>query len=629
MVRRSRVPWGSVVSSKIDWGPGETRPLAIPARVLPARWKPSLRILLLLLGAVVLLPAAGLLGFGVMVARQNTAELWHQQSRHAIDRLADGVSNELAPIRKASDYLAALVRRGDVDPADTRALAGHLTAALAGLPQASDLAVIDTAYNVTVVNRDRQRTSRANWSNDEAIRRAVGTARAREESYWPGFFFAESARSTRLELHTPLRRDGRYLGLLVAVVTTAGLSRQVAGVGQDLGGTAFILSGHTDVVAHPRLTGPVPGLSDERPLPSIDDLDDPVLAGIWSQRDRTPHRYRLLDTTQSHVGRIAGNDHFYLYRQIDGVGPQPWLIGLHRPLENLIAPFRRSWLLLGAGLAAIVASAACLLHISGRLSAPVEELASRARRLARFDWSGPPLREGAVQEIDQASQAVNRLAAGLNKAAAYLPANLVQRLLLNDAPDAARSATRDITIMFTDIAGFSTIASGLSPARTVELLNAHFGLLVPCVAATGGTIDKFIGDGLMAFWGAPEPCDDHAERALSAALDIQAALRRENLGRQARGLPAVRIRIGLHSGPALVGTIGAPGRVDYTAVGDSVNVAQRLEGLARSFMGAADDSIILMSHATVTRIGTGMESFSLGRHLLPGHGGEFEIYRLA
>jgi adenylate cyclase len=107
------------------------------------------------------------------------------------------------------------------------------------------------------------------------------------------------------------------------------------------------------------------------------------------------------------------------------------------------------------------------------------------------------------------------------------------------------------------------------------------------------------------------------------------AVRRENAARQAAGLEPIRIRIGLHSGPAVVGNIGAPGRVDYTVVGDTVNVARRMESLSKSLAWDRQEAIILVSSGTIQHLGLGFESFSIGAHSLKGRDGPVEIFRLA
>ena len=165
--------------------------------------------------------------------------------------------------------------------------------------------------------------------------------------------------------------------------------------------------------------------------------------------------------------------------------------------------------------------------------------------------------------------------------------------------------------------------------RLADLLNEHFALLNEAIEAEGGTIDKYIGDSVMAFWGAPEDQPDHAARACRAALQIAQALGDDNRRRQADGKAPIRLRIGIHSGTAVVGNIGAPGRVNYTLVGDTVNIAQRLEGLAKDVGVAPDaDAVILVSEETQAELPSDFALDAEGQHELRGHSGTVAVYRL-
>jgi class 3 adenylate cyclase len=147
------------------------------------------------------------------------------------------------------------------------------------------------------------------------------------------------------------------------------------------------------------------------------------------------------------------------------------------------------------------------------------------------------------------------------------------------------------------------------------------------VEAEHGTIDKYIGDSVMAFWGAPVSDPDHALHAARAALGIAETLAHDNRRRAKKGLAPVRIRIGLHTGLAIVGNVGAPGRVNYTLIGDTVNAAQRLEQLGKSFDDGTADCIILASAALAAHLPQDIPRQAVGDQTLRGMG-IFEVYRL-
>jgi adenylate cyclase len=156
--------------------------------------------------------------------------------------------------------------------------------------------------------------------------------------------------------------------------------------------------------------------------------------------------------------------------------------------------------------------------------------------------------------------------------------------------------SRDVTLLFSDIRGFTTLSESRTPQQVVELLNRYFSRQVDVIFRHGGTLDKFIGDAIMACWGAPIDDPDQARHAVAAALDMADAL--QAFKRELGDLEAdFDVGIGIHSGPAVVGLIGSDARREYTAIGDTVNLASRIEGLTK---GVAR---ILVSEETMRRCG--------------------------
>lgn len=163
----------------------------------------------------------------------------------------------------------------------------------------------------------------------------------------------------------------------------------------------------------------------------------------------------------------------------------------------------------------------------------------------------------------------------------YVADAVVDELLRNDLGDPLKPRRCEVTTLIADMQGYTTHVAALPLEQAAELTRAFLDCLTGPVLAGRGTLDKFTGDGLVAFWGAPLPVADHADQALAAAGEILAAIHRFNAARAAQGLAPVRVRIGIESGNALAGDFGSAARSIYTAVGDSVNVASRLETAAR------------------------------------------------
>lgn len=209
----------------------------------------------------------------------------------------------------------------------------------------------------------------------------------------------------------------------------------------------------------------------------------------------------------------------------------------------------------------------------------------------------------------------------------YVAEEVVEKLLASgQLPDLGGDAFQ-VTVLFSDIRNFTTISESLHPHQVVEMLNTYFSQACEPILEQGGTVDKFIGDAVMAVFGSPAPYPDHARRALNAALAVAAraqefrAWMAQRFGDQ--GLPEFKIGIGLHTGEAIVGNIGSPKRLEFTAIGDTVNTASRLEGLTKE-MGC----VILASRDTINTAGPGVVTGKREIRTVKGRKEPIEVYEV-
>ena len=204
-----------------------------------------------------------------------------------------------------------------------------------------------------------------------------------------------------------------------------------------------------------------------------------------------------------------------------------------------------------------------------------------------FDYRVP---EGANDEVGDLARAFNRMAKGLKERelfrqqfSRYVSRQVADKILASPEKSFWDAERRRVTILFSDIRGFTSMAEKMAPEEVLSRLNEYLALMIDIVFAHEGTLDKFIGDAVMALFGAPLSLGNDEERAVRAAMDMQKAVENLNWKWSKKGLPEFKIGIGIHTGDIVVGNLGSDKRMEYSAIGDAVNLASRLEGLNKEY----------------------------------------------
>lgn len=573
----------------------------LPRATVPvkrARIKPSLTTALVLgFGGVILVGMLLVQGISMWSAQKNTRELLADNAQFAVLSLVRETRRRLAPVGELNEYITRLIDAGQIDINDPDVLGETLLTAMAGTDQVYGMAFVYPDGSSVRVRRGRGVLPPAPAPVSAENMRLVTEAGSRYQPYWGKPLWIEPIKSTVISIRTPIWEGDRLRGVLVSVVTVNALSRFIARSGAvPLAANRFVLFGRDHVLAHRLMEKGEFARQADIPLPRLDQVGDPILAKLWQTENRRRLLIALDRNTKGHGMLINGETHIFLYRELTGFGDTPLTVGIYAgPDDGLGAEFRR---LIWAGVAGGIVILICVLaavFLGRRISAPIRALAAGSTAIAELDLEHVArLKPSRLRELDEAADAFNRMTAGLRWFETYVPQQLVQRLMSREAP--VESEHKRITVMFTDIAGFSTLSENMPAAETAAMLNEHFAILVACIEEEGGTVDKYIGDSVMAFWE-PDESGIDVDRALRAALKIRAQVTEDNRTRRLENRVAPRVRIGIHTGNAIVGNIGAPGRVNYTLVGDSVNIAARLEQLCKE-IGAESDAKILISGET-------------------------------
>ena len=227
----------------------------------------------------------------------------------------------------------------------------------------------------------------------------------------------------------------------------------------------------------------------------------------------------------------------------------------------------------------------------------------------------------ASKDLEESEESLKRELAIRSDLGRYLPGELVEQIVRREREMALGGERRDVTILFADVVAFTPLTEKRSPEEVVTILNELFTILTAIVFRHGGTVDKFIGDCVMALWGAPTSQDDHAAKAVAAAEDMFRWLETGNAAWKERFDVTIRLAVGIHTGEAVVGNIGSETRMEYTAIGDAVNVAARLESIARPQQ-------ILVTQATRDAAGDDFEYVDAGTHRLAGKEEPLQLYEV-
>jgi adenylate cyclase len=223
------------------------------------------------------------------------------------------------------------------------------------------------------------------------------------------------------------------------------------------------------------------------------------------------------------------------------------------------------------------------------ISRPIVELDSQVQKIREFDFSeGLPIRS-RMKEIFDLECSINTMRSALRSFGRYVPKEIVKSLVKYGNDVHLGGDRLEISIMFSDVKNFTTISESLPIEELMKLLSTYFDVLSKIVLECGGTIDKYIGDSIMAFWGAPIKIADHAERASLSCLQCLAAIKQQKVW---------TTRFGVHTGEVIVGNIGTSERINYTVIGDAVNVASRLESINKEY-----GTFIMISETVQQKIG--------------------------
>ena len=421
-----------------------------------------------------------------------------------------------------------------------------------------------------------------------------------------------------ITLSAPLR--GNVPGVIAGDLKLDKFSELVHAQRPGKHGTAIIFDAFGALIVHPEFAHLVASarMDPSHPqLPEIGEIRSGLVGAVMRRWDGDD-RYR---------GSFRGeDDHNYFFRlQKFSFRDQFTGYSLMISAEDDFAQDVRNLQIRGIFIALI--AGLCFVPAAwifgGRMSQSLKRITAQASRLRTLAVPDDAPVTSRVTEIHELGRVMVVAQRSISSFARFVPKDIVQGIVDGSISTELHGVRQEVTILFTDVTNFTGIAEAADPNGLMHQTSRHFAALTQAFLAEGGTVDKFIGDSVMVFWNAPHAQSDHVERACRAALSAKAASDALNAQFETEGLPSFAVRLGIHSGEAVVGNVGAAERMNYTALGNSVNLAARLEGLNKEY-----GTTILVSEAVRERADHRFRFKAIASVIAKGMTTETRVYEL-
>lgn len=436
------------------------------------------------------------------------------------------------------------------------------------------------------------------------------------EGYWTDVYIFFTDRQPGITASYPVHgRDGKLLAVFGADIVLNDLSRFLGTLRIGKSGIAFILNDKDEIIAHPNLAMLARG-EDEHLRPTrVHELGDRV-STAFREHDRTGEH--------SFTFKMDGENYNAAFADFPESFQKDWKIGVVVPENEFVGPLvanRQRVLIVIAGILLLAVIVAML--IARNISRPIVQLAKETEKIRDFHLDDEISIRSSIKEIQLMTNAISSMKTGLRAFRRYVPAVLVRQLIKTGEEARIGGKKLELTVFFSDITGFTTVSEGMPPEKLMIHLSEYFDELTKIVIACGGTVDKYIGDALMAFWGAPHPDGDQAIHACRAALLCREKVAELNARWEKEGKVTFPTRIGIHTGQTVVGNMGSEERMNYSAVGETVNVASRLEEFNKKY-----GTRIIVSRSTYEKASDRFTFRPLDRVPIRGMKREILIYEL-
>lgn len=397
-------------------------------------------------------------------------------------------------------------------------------------------------------------------------------AKAGGKTYWtdPYIFFENG--EPGITVACPVyNEDKTLMGVVAADIILGGLSKFLKEIKISENGVVFIIDDKEQLVAYPDTKRIVTVENGKVQNVKPRELKIPfVTEAVRNYEDKGEKLFSY---------DVAGTDYLACFAKFPSEFGKKWMFSIIAPADDFLGPMKNTFRkILFLSLCILIASALTAVLLARQISRPIEQLAAEVLEVKNFNLDSNTEINSHIHEIQTMDAAIRAMKNSLKAFKVYVPATLVKQLIESGENVIIGGKDRELTLFFSDIADFTAISESIPPKELMLQLSEYFDEVTQIIESEKGTVDKFIGDAVMAFWGAPIVNDDHAGMACRAALRCQKEINVLNMEWEKRGMRPFYTRIGLHTSYNVVGNMGSKQRMNYTVLGEGVNLASRLEG---------------------------------------------------
>ncbi len=522
-----------------------------------------------------------------------------QQMRNVSEAVRHELRGLLRPAEESTALMVQLIKNGAIKPSDSQQMLEFTEQLLSSIPNAAMVYWGDVQGNFIIsrheaddtvsseiINRAVTPNTDVMYSRDksgEIIKSAPQEIKydPRERVWYKqatqikGFgwsdayvFFSGVKKTLGITAADPVYINGTLMGVvgidMKLNALNSFLKEQIVGKT----GTAFIVNNKGDLIAYPNLEN-IQKNHDENTLSKVNVITP------WQQ---AAFKEFIATKKTKFTYTYDSNNYLANFFLLPSFAAKNWYIAVTVPENDFVGDLKHASLVtMEICLAILVLGSLLITLFSRKISKSLNRLVKVTHEIREFKLDDTPPIHSHIEEIAFLANAIYSMRSGLRAFQKYVPADLVRVLIHKGKGAQLGGSKKTITIFFSDIKNFTRIAENMSPEKLMLHLCDYFDELTNIIREQNGTIDKYIGDAIMAFWNSPQVDKDHCYHACLAAVNFQKKLSELNIKWEQEGKPTLPSRIGLNTGEAIVGNLGSSTRINYTAIGDTINLASRLE----------------------------------------------------